>query len=79
MSWYERQTCAVCEKTIGRKYFWQDKPRVVDAGGKARDAGYLSEEQATEHLRTEILVCPGCYFNRFGDVTAVAARRAGAR
>jgi hypothetical protein len=74
MAWYETRACALCEKTIGRKWFFQTKPRLVAAGGDALDAAYVTDERAGTLLRTHVLVCSSCYFNRFGDVQALVAR-----
>jgi len=75
MAWYQNKTCAVCAKTIGKRYFWQDKPRLVDASGNARDTAYIAEEQAAGLLETHLLVCPPCYFHRFGEAKALAAKQ----
>jgi hypothetical protein len=76
MAWYEGRPCAVCEKPIGRRFFWQDKPRLVDASGNAKDAAYLTEEEANRLAPHFVLACPSCYFGRFGDAKLAAAKRA---
>jgi len=71
MAWYETKPCAVCKETIGKRRFWQDKPRVVGPGGAVRDAAYIEAKELNGLLATHRLVCPSCYFNRFGDVRAL--------
>jgi hypothetical protein len=72
MKWYETKTCALCGTVIGKRRFWQDKPRLVAPGGQARDCAYVEEANVPELLSTHILVCHGCYLHRFGEVKALA-------
>jgi hypothetical protein len=71
-AWYETMTCTICAKTIGRRWFWQDKPRLVGRDGKIRDAAYVEEATASSLLATHALVCHDCYLHRFADVQALA-------
>jgi hypothetical protein len=46
MAWYDAWKCELCEKTIGRRFFWQAKPRLVGPGRDVRDAAYVTEGEA---------------------------------
>jgi hypothetical protein len=72
MAWYEERPCGVCGKTIGKRYFWQAKPRLLDASGSTRDCAYVAAEQADALLRTHVLACAPCYFERFGEAKVIA-------
>ena len=74
MAWYESETCAVCGKKIGKRYFWQDKPRLVGPEKNVRDCAYIDEASARSLAATHKLVCHTCYLNRFGDVQALIAK-----
>ena len=75
-AWYATKTCEVCQKLIGNPWFFQGKPRLVNATAQARDCAYVDEAAVPELMRTHVLVCPSCYSNRFGDVKALAEKRA---
>ena len=74
MAWYDTKTCALCAKTIGKKWFWQDKPRLVGSGDAVRDCAYVPEDKAEALLASHVLVCHSCYLNRFGEVKALVQR-----
>jgi hypothetical protein len=74
MAWYDTKTCALCAKTIGKRYFWQDKPRLVGAEGDVRDCAYVPEDKVPALLATHVLVCHACYLHRFGEVKALAGK-----
>ena len=75
MAWYESQSCALCKKTIGKRRFWQDKPRLVGPDKDVQDCAYVEEEAARALGATHALVCHDCYLNRFGDVQALVASK----
>jgi hypothetical protein len=71
MAWYDDKTCALCARTIGKKWFWQDKPRLVARDGTVRDCAYVDAADVAGLLQTHVLVCHSCYLNRFGEVKAL--------
>jgi hypothetical protein len=73
MAWYDSQSCAVCNNKIGKRYFWQDKPRLVGPNKEVLDCAYVDEDKARALAATHKLVCHACYLNRFGDVQALLA------
>jgi len=77
MAWYESRACALCGAVIGKRWFWQEKPRLVAAGGEVLDAGYVDDARAPAVLATHVFACTSCYFNRFGELTALAGRQGG--
>ena len=69
MAWYETQSCALCSKTVGKRRFWQDKPRIVGPERRVRDCAHIDEGAARALLADgHRLVCHDCYLHRFGDV-----------
>jgi hypothetical protein len=74
MAWYETKPCGLCGKNIGKRWFWQDKPRLVARDGDVRDCAYVDEGSVRDFLRTHILVCHDCYLHRFGEVKALAEK-----
>jgi hypothetical protein len=76
-AWYETKSCALCGETIGKRRFWQDKPRLVAAGGQARDCAYVDAAKVPDLLTRHVLVCHGCYLHRFGEVKELAERERG--
>ena len=79
MAWYETKSCALCAKTIGKRRFWQDKPRLVAPDGQARDCAYVEADSVSQLLPTHVLVCHDCYLHRFGEVKALAGKATGAK
>lgn len=72
-AWYETQSCALCGKTVGKRRFWQDKPRLVGRDTHVRDCAHIDEETARTLLGDGLkLVCHDCYLHRFGDVQRLA-------
>jgi hypothetical protein len=71
MAWYETQTCVLCKKTIGKRRFWQEKPRLVGPSKDIRDCAYVDDDTAKQLAGTHRLVCHDCYLNRFGEVQAL--------
>jgi hypothetical protein len=74
MAWYDTRQCELCEKTIGRRFFWQAKPRLVGRDRDVRDAAYVTDSDSEALLKRYRLVCADCYFNRYGDVERLAPK-----
>jgi len=69
MAWYETTACAVCGKTIGKRYFWQPKPYVLGSTGNLRPARKLAPEPTDSHV-----ICAACLLDRFDAVQALRER-----
>jgi hypothetical protein len=69
MAWYETTACAVCGKTIGKRYFWQSKPYTLGPTGDLRPARKLAAEQADAQV-----ICAACLLDRFDAVQALRER-----
>lgn len=58
MAWYETKACELCGKQIGKKWFFQTKPRLVGPDMSVRDAAYVEEADASTLLATTISSAP---------------------
>jgi hypothetical protein len=73
MNWYETKTCAVCGKTIRRR-FWQQGPRLVGPGHDVRYGDHFTEAEVEQLLATHRVVCASCFYDRLNEVFALVER-----
>ena len=71
MAWYETKTCALCGKTIGRRRFWQQGPRLVGPSRDVRCGDHLTEAEVEPLLATHRVACASCFYDRLNEVMAL--------
>jgi len=59
--WYEGKSCTVCHRPLGHIDWFERKPGVVDASGRARPWIDVPPESLPGVLRTEQPICFDCY------------------